>query len=100
MPTACVQQYQGQKMNILAFTLQEKVQCVREYFQTTYTTTSRRNFHLKYGNARAARTTILRWVQKVDYPVTSANTSTRGRPLVHAQTFQTAITYFHTHPER
>lgn len=100
MLTACIQQNQGKKMDILAFTVQEKVQCVSWYIQTNSTTTVRRNFHTKYGKNPPARTTILRWVENFNSQGNVENTTGRGRPSVSEQTVQTVSTYFHTHPQR
>lgn len=86
------------KMDILAFKVQEKMQCVSWYIQTKSTTTVRRNFHPNYGKNPPARTEILSLVENCSSQSSAENTTGRQRPSESEKMVQIASTYFHTHP--
>lgn len=86
-------------MDILAFSVQEKEQCVSWYIRTNFAITVRWDFYETWKNPPALRK-ILKLIENFNCQGNVGNATRCGRPSVSEQRLQTSSTYFHMHPQR
>ena len=86
----------------MAFTIEQKANCVTWFIQTGPITQIKRNFRRTYRTQAPARNSILRWVE--NFQTTGGGGVERrqshGRPVTASEVQQKILTYFNTHPRR
>eukprot|EP00171_Calliarthron_tuberculosum_P005354 IDg5354t1 len=78
----------------LAFTVQQKTNCLTLFIQTQSITQTQRNFRQAYGSTAPVRNSILRWVNNFNKTGKVEQRIGHGRPLSSAQVEQRITTYF------
>ena len=82
----------------LAFSVQEKVECVTWYNETKSITQTQRNYRGKHQRAPPSRNSILRWVQNFQDRGTVEIQSRSGRPSMTSEDEERVSNYFNRHP--
>lgn len=83
---------------LLAFSQQQRAECVRWYHETHSVTQTQRNYHTKYAAKPPVRNSILNWASKFETRGTVENESRSGRPQLSSQHEKRVSTYFNRHP--